>query len=121
MQITVDAYRDKFEILCLINDYLVFKVFLFFYSSCLNGGTCVDGINSYTCSCVAGYTGSNCQHRINPCDSVPCLNGATCSNVDGSYDCHCPFGFTGPRCEVCRCKCVVLVLQHCSEDFVSYM
>ena len=69
-------------------------------SSCLNGGSCVDGINTYTCSCAAGYTGSNCQHRINPCDSVPCLNGATCSNVDGTYDCHCPFGFTGPRCEV---------------------
>ncbi len=69
-------------------------------SSCLNGGRCVDGINSYSCLCAAGYRGSNCQHRVNPCDSLPCLNGATCSNQDGAYDCHCPFGFTGPRCEV---------------------
>ena len=30
-------------------------------SPCQNGGTCLDQINSYSCSCVAGYTGSNCE------------------------------------------------------------
>jgi hypothetical protein len=30
-------------------------------SPCLNGGTCVDGINSYQCSCATGYTGTNCH------------------------------------------------------------
>ena len=29
--------------------------------TCQNGGTCVDGVNSYTCNCVAGYTGSDCS------------------------------------------------------------
>ena len=28
---------------------------------CLNGASCSDGVNSYTCSCVAGYNGNNCQ------------------------------------------------------------
>ncbi len=28
---------------------------------CRNGGTCVDGINSYTCQCVQGYFGTNCE------------------------------------------------------------
>ena len=28
---------------------------------CLNGATCVDGINGYTCNCQPGYTGVNCQ------------------------------------------------------------
>ena len=28
---------------------------------CNNGGTCADGVNSYTCICMAGYTGANCQ------------------------------------------------------------
>jgi len=36
------------------------------YSSCLYGGTCIDGINSFHCSCPAGYTDTNCQHLINP-------------------------------------------------------
>ena len=28
---------------------------------CLNGGTCTDGVNSYTCSCAAGFTGKDCE------------------------------------------------------------
>ena len=31
---------------------------------CENGGTCVDGINSYNCKCVAGYVGHNCDTGI---------------------------------------------------------
>ena len=29
-------------------------------SPCLNGATCTDAVNSYTCGCVAGYTGTHC-------------------------------------------------------------
>ena len=28
---------------------------------CENGGSCTDGVNIYTCGCVAGYTGDNCE------------------------------------------------------------
>ena len=28
---------------------------------CQYGGTCVDGINRYSCNCAAGYTGKNCN------------------------------------------------------------
>ena len=28
--------------------------------TCANGGLCVDGVNSYTCNCSAGYTGERC-------------------------------------------------------------
>ena len=28
---------------------------------CQNGGTCTDAINSYSCACVAGYNGDNCE------------------------------------------------------------
>ena len=27
---------------------------------CLNGGTCSNGVNTYTCNCIAGYTSHNC-------------------------------------------------------------
>ena len=30
-------------------------------SPCQNSGTCTDGVNEYTCTCVTGYTGSNCE------------------------------------------------------------
>lgn len=29
---------------------------------CQNGGTCSQAINSYTCACVAGYNGNDCQN-----------------------------------------------------------
>ena len=28
---------------------------------CRNGGSCIDGVNSYTCQCALGYTGTNCE------------------------------------------------------------
>ena len=28
---------------------------------CDNGGTCKDDVNRYTCICVPGYTGVNCE------------------------------------------------------------
>jgi len=29
--------------------------------NCQNGGTCKDGVASYTCTCANGYTGELCQ------------------------------------------------------------
>ena len=37
-----------------------------------------DGIDSYSCDCVLGYTGTNCETNINDCDPNPCTNGGTC-------------------------------------------
>ena len=30
-------------------------------SPCQNGGNCSDGVNEYTCGCLAGYTGDECE------------------------------------------------------------
>ena len=30
-------------------------------SPCMNGATCNDAVNSYTCACVAGYTETHCE------------------------------------------------------------
>ena len=27
----------------------------------MNGATCTDAVNAYTCACVAGYTGPHCE------------------------------------------------------------
>ena len=31
------------------------------FSPCENGGSCVDGVNMFTCECLAGYTGDRCE------------------------------------------------------------
>ena len=29
--------------------------------TCLNGGSCVDDLNNYTCRCVSGFKGDRCE------------------------------------------------------------
>lgn len=72
---------------------------MFFTSE--NGGSCVDGMRSYTCKCPAGVTGENCQTDINECKAAvePCTAPKVCSNTVGSYACTCPAGYTGSNCE----------------------
>merc|ERR1740122_338664 len=33
---------------------------------CQNQGTCTDSPSGYTCTCVPGYTGKNCESQIPP-------------------------------------------------------
>jgi len=67
---------------------------------CLNGSTCVDGVNSYTCACAAGWSGTNCEIDINGCAPQPCENGGACVDGLGSFTCTCPDGFAGPTCAI---------------------
>ena len=30
-------------------------------SSCVNGAICTDAVDGYTCACVAGYSGTQCE------------------------------------------------------------
>lgn len=32
---------------------------------CNNGGTCKDGVASYTCVCPKGFTGGDCEISMN--------------------------------------------------------
>ena len=31
------------------------------FKPCEHGGTCNDGHNDYTCDCIKGYEGKNCE------------------------------------------------------------
>uniref|UniRef100_A0A672YGL2 Sushi, nidogen and EGF-like domains 1 n=1 Tax=Sphaeramia orbicularis TaxID=375764 RepID=A0A672YGL2_9TELE len=77
---------------------------------CLNGGQCIDdcitGNPSFTCSCLAGFTGRRCQIDVDECASYPCQNGGTCKDQINSFICQCPAGYTGIQCEtdIDECK-----------------
>ena len=66
---------------------------------CQNGGSCVDGVNTFSCLWLPGFTGDKCQTDMNECLSEPCKNGGTCSDYVNSYTCKCPAGFDGVHCE----------------------
>ncbi|KAH3831279.1 hypothetical protein DPMN_104541 [Dreissena polymorpha] len=31
---------------------------------CKNGASCINGQNQYTCTCAAGWQGTNCDHGM---------------------------------------------------------
>ena len=65
---------------------------------CLNGGTCSDGVDGFTCACPAGFEGEVCTTNVDDCDPDPCLNGGTCSDGVDGFTCACPAGFQGEVC-----------------------
>ncbi|NXO89472.1 SNED1 protein, partial [Certhia brachydactyla] len=83
---------------------------------CLNGGKCIEdcitGNPSYTCSCLAGFTGKRCHVDVDECLSNPCQNGATCLNGAGRFTCRCPPGFRGNNCEIAESPCENRVCQN---------
>ncbi|KAK2507936.1 hypothetical protein MC885_016530, partial [Smutsia gigantea] len=70
---------------------------------CQNGGQCQDSeSSSYVCICLAGFTGSRCEHsQALHCHPEACGPDATCVNrPDGrGYTCRCHLGRSGVRCE----------------------
>lgn len=70
---------------------------------CLHGGQCIDdcitGNPSFTCSCLAGFTGRRCQIDVDDCASSPCQNRGTCNDQVNGFTCHCPPRYTGTNCE----------------------
>ena len=101
---------------------------------CINGGTCTDSIstaviavNSYSCSCAAGFTnglcaynfveayranctvglGGHCDIDVDECVSAPCVNGAVCTDSTSAnpavgphaYRCTCVAGYTNGWCD----------------------
>lgn len=61
---------------------------------CQNGGTCVDGIASYSCNCTSQYTGSHCEQRL-WCAPNPCQNGGMCIEATDTFLCNCSEQYTG--------------------------
>ena len=61
----------EYEMAWLLFGIIVFLCVLFFYleldidecasNPCLNRGTCTDLVNGFTCSCVPGFTGTQCE------------------------------------------------------------
>ena len=95
------------------------NVVVYDYQVCQNAGTCTDGVDSFTCNCLAGYTGTNCETDIDECNPDPCQNYAQCTQTtDGvtlapnSYHCACDQGYSGTHCETADACTASAVSDH---------
>jgi len=71
---------------------------------CLNGATCNKekeergSGDEYSCVCVPGFEGVNCQDNTNDCLNVDCPTNQTCVDLLQAYECRCPPGLQGEFC-----------------------
>ena len=81
---------------------------------CHHGAECTDGVNAYTCACVAGYEGADCSTDIDECASHPCQNGGHCHDSSSAsdnhiapdaYHCTCVGAWQGNQCETDADNC----------------
>eukprot|EP00494_Astrolonche_serrata_P032652 UN32921 len=76
-------------------------------NKCLNKpcgrGSCTKSDNAagYTCTCVKGYSGDDCNTNPDNCPrgGSPCGEGGTCIDGLDDYDCECSRQRDGKRCE----------------------
>uniref|UniRef100_A0A671QBF0 Neurogenic locus notch homolog protein 1 n=1 Tax=Sinocyclocheilus anshuiensis TaxID=1608454 RepID=A0A671QBF0_9TELE len=72
---------------------------------CHNGGTCIDGVNSFTCLCPEGFRDATCLSKHDECSSNPCIHG-NCLDQINSYRCMCEAGWTGRNCDININECL---------------
>ncbi|XP_073446794.1 protein crumbs homolog 2 [Dendrobates tinctorius] len=71
----------------------------------LPNAQCTDDVGLFTCNCLAGYSGPQCQNKVSPCTPNPCDHNALCvENID-NYTCNCRPGYTGQHCETVIDEC----------------
>jgi len=77
------------------------------YGQCINDDTNEEG---YTCYCIAGHVGDDCEIG-DPCVDYECLNGGHCewqNEPNFLPSCQCEYDYEGPHCETkveCELEC----------------
>ncbi|KAL4841888.1 hypothetical protein H8958_018002 [Nasalis larvatus] len=74
---------------------------------CEHGGDCLIHGRTFTCSCLAPFSGNKCQKVQNTCKDNPCGRGqCLITQSPPYYRCVCKHPYTGPSCSqvvpVCR-------------------
>eukprot|EP01043_Picozoa_sp_COSAG02_P017308 COSAG02_NODE_782_length_17259_cov_36.492599_10_plen_514_part_00 len=90
---------------------------------CENQGQCIDGVDSFKCSCADGFTGLTCRVNVDECASRPCENGGVCTDGVAAYNCACMRGFSGLNCATDIDECASRPCQNngiCTDSVDGY-
>ena len=84
-------------------------------ATCFNGGSCIDGINSYTCDCKWPFMGRYCQTQMKCSDNDEsnrvCKNNGVCIEATSGVNysaprCVCKQGYEGADCSLKLDQCL---------------
>ncbi|KAK0424438.1 hypothetical protein QR680_008669 [Steinernema hermaphroditum] len=99
-----DCYREEGRVVCECLSIWTGE-FCETFNIC-HDDKCVNGIcnpvneTHFTCSCWRGFTGENCEIRIDLCDTeMPCRHNGSCISKIADYECFCLPGTSGKNCE----------------------
>ena len=66
------------------------------------------GMDGYWCECLPGYTGLNCETKINECEHEPCGPNGKCLDLINEFKCDCYPGYTGATCKENINECITI-------------
>lgn len=78
---------------------------------CLNGATCKDLFNKFSCVCDLGWEGEQCETDSDECASQPCVHGS-CKDYLAGFECRCHPGYSGIICDEDLNDCEHHVCEH---------
>lgn len=78
---------------------------------CLNGATCEDLFNKFSCVCDLGWEGEQCETDTDECASQPCVHGS-CKDYLAGFECRCHPGYSGIICDEDLNDCKHHVCEH---------
>ncbi|VVC92301.1 unnamed protein product [Leptidea sinapis] len=64
---------------------------------CVNAAACNNSAGGYSCACLPGWTGRDCELNVDDCTGQ-CLHGATCIDLVDDFHCACAAGYAGRTC-----------------------
>ena len=53
----------------------------------------------YWCECQPGYTGVDCETKIDECEHEPCGRNGKCLDLVNRFECECYNGYQGKTCQ----------------------
>ncbi|KAL5013157.1 hypothetical protein ScPMuIL_007427 [Solemya velum] len=80
---------------------------------CANGGTCINTLGGFRCSCRQRFTGVNCETALGSCRQNFCHNGGTCYIINSTVTCNCPVHWNG---ELCNERVTVCMENPCENN-----